>query len=450
MALTMLVSVVSAANTTMVPDTSKNIIDKTKIQYKLSEGKHKFYEHNYRGALNIYREVLDLDEGNTKAHYGIAECQYSLGKYKISKKHAEMAYKADPEVDKDVLYLLGNIYFRMNEIDNAIKHYEAFKASGINEKKMADYDVDLLINQCHYSKKMAQSPVDVTITNMGKNINTAAPEYAPSISPDGKMMVFTSRRADTKGGAVDINFDHQYYSDVYISEWNEDENDWGEAQNITGKVNTEYHDGSLGFMPTGELIIYRNIFGVTRSGDIYISKRSKSGKWGTPKPIMYKDKKLSKKINSTYFESSASMTADGNQIFFVSERPGGEGQADIYYIEKKGRTWSEPMTIGSTINTVSDEKCVFIHPNGKILFFTSNGYEESMGSYDVYYSVKNGTAWGKPVNMGYPINTVKEEKTISISADGKTAYIGAFYDVESKGGADIFKIDISKLGLPIE
>jgi len=458
-AFALLLTASTQAGITSVTDTTKNVIDKAKIQYKLSEGKHKYYAHNYRGALTIYREVISIDKGNAKAQYGIAECQYSLKKFDLAKKHIDLAidlYKkvdAEKQVDKDVDYLLGNIYFRLGELDSAKASYETFKAATPNENKLKDYDVELLLKQCDYAKTAIAAPVDVNITNIGGNINSSAPEFAPCISLDGKSMVFTSRRSDTKGGLVDVNYDHMYYSDIYISDWDEEENAWGEAQNLSGKVNTEYHDGGLSFSPLGELIIYRNITdgmsGATRSGDIYISKRSKSGKWGTPKEILYKYPKIAKKINSTYFESSASMTADGKKIYFVSERPGGQGQADIYYVEKKGREWSEPINIGADVNTNSDEKCVFIHPNGEILFFTSNGFEESVGSYDVYYSVKNGDAWSKPKNMGYPVNTVKEEKTVAVSADGKTVYVGAYYDIESKGDADIFQIDISNLGLNI-
>ena len=86
-------------------------------------------------------------------------------------------------------------------------------------------------------------------------------------------------------------------------------------------------------------LVYRNIFGVTKSGDIYISSQGKSGDWASPKPIAYKDKKISNKINSTYFESSASITSDGKYIYFVSERPGGQGQADIYFVKKQGKTY---------------------------------------------------------------------------------------------------------------
>lgn len=430
-------------------DTTKNIIDKAKIQFKLSDAKTKFYSYNYRGALNIYREILVVDNNIALAHYGVAECQFALKNINAALKHADEAIALNPKVDKDFDFLYGNILHQLGKIDDAKKHFEQFKATIKDSKsKMEDYEIDKLIAQCDYAKANQDKLVDVKITNMGNAINTAFPEFAPCISLDGKTLVFTSRRNDTKGGGIDIDYDHLYYSDVYQSTWNEEDNEWNKAEPIPGRINTEYHDGATGFTPEGDLLIYRNIIGATRSGDIYISKNSESsGKWSAPKEMFVKEK-MNKKLNSSYFESSATMTEDGEYLYFVSERPGGQGQADIYYMKKAGKTWSEPINVGANINTKSDEKCVFIHPNGKILFFSSNGYSDCFGSYDLYYSVKdeNGN-WGKAVNMGAPINTVKEEKTITVSKDGKYAYVGAYYEIDSYGDADIFKIDISALGL---
>jgi hypothetical protein len=434
-------------------DTSKGIVDKAKIQYKLSEAKTTFYNFNYRGALNLYREVTTVEPKNAKALYGVAECHYALKNFKAAQKNIEEAYAIDPLVDKEMEYLFGVILHQNGELDAALEKYKLFKEQNKdNPKKIEDYDIDMLIAQIAYAKEQMGKPNGAVISNAGSSINTSYPEYAPCISPDGKMLVLTSRRGDTKGGGIDVNFDHLYYSDIYISTWNEETKEWNEAQAIDGKVNTEFHDGGLSFTNSGELLIYRNIFGATRSGDIYISKLSSSGKWGAPREVFDRDKvgnkKLNKLVNSTYFESSASMTADGNYFYFVSERPGGQGQADIYYIKKSGREWSEPTNIGAGINTNSDEKCVFIHPSGNLLFFSSNGYAESLGSYDLYYCYKESNgAWSKPINMGYPINTVNEEKTISVSADGKTAYVGAYYSKDSRGDADIFMIDISFLQL---
>ncbi len=429
-------------------DTSKNLVQKVKLQFKVAEGTTQFYAYNYRGALNTFREVLAIDEQNAGANFGIAQCQYALGKMKLAKEYADKAYASDANVDKSVLLLLGNIEHRLSNLDKAIGYFEGYKTSlKGNEKRIAESEVDLFIAQCNYAKQEMKSPKDVVVKNLGDKINSSTPEFAPCISPDGKTLLFTSRRSDTKGGQVDKNFDFQYYTDVYASELDSVTGEWSKGKNVGGKINTEFHDGALGFTPNGSMLIYRNIMKVTGSGDIYVSKKSKSGRWGNPKPLLEKeDKKISKKINSSYFESSASMTADGKAIYFVSERPGGLGRADIYEVLKTGSGWGEPRNIGPMINTGNDEKCVFISLDGSKLYFSSNGYKNSLGSYDIYMSQKTeeGT-WSEAVNLGYPINTVKEEKTVSVSPDGNTLYISAYYDKDNLGSADIFTIDISKL-----
>lgn len=429
-------------------DTNKNIIQRTRIQFKVAEGTNKFYEFNYRGALNTFREVLSIDPKNANANYGIAQCQYALNKFELAKEYIDKAITLDKEVNKEVLLLKGKINHRLGNLDDAIEYFKGYKVTlKGNEKRIAVSDVDKYIAQCSYAKSVMKTPKDVTITNLGENINTFAPEFAPCISQDGKTLVFTSRRSDTKGGMLDKNFDYLYYTDIYISKLDSITGKWSKGKSVNGKINTKFHDGALGFTPEGKMLVYRNITNVTGSGDIYIAKQSKSGKWSEPKPLLEKeDKKISKKINSSYFESSASMTADGKTIYFVSERPGGQGRADIYFVTKEGGNWTEPKNLGGLINTIDDEKCVFVSLDGNKLYYSSNGLSDCLGSYDIYMSEKNAEGvWGEPKNLGYPINTVKEEKTISISPDGNTAYISAFYTKDSKGGADVFSIDISKL-----
>lgn len=446
--LLMFASVSVANEFIALTDTNKNIIQRKMLQFKVADGTHKFYEHNYRGALNVFREVLSLDDNNAGANFGIAQCQYALSRFDIAKEYIDKAYAKDPEVDRDVYLLKGKIEHRLGNLDVAIENFESHRLTlKENETKILNSDIDFYIAQCNYAKEMMKSPVNVEINNLGSNINTTAPEFAPCISQDGKMLVFTSRRSDTKGGRLDKNFDHLYYSDIYISELDSVTGKWTEGKSVDGKINTDSHDGALGFTPEGKMLVYRNIMNETGSGDIYIAKQSKSGRWGEPKPLLEKEnKKISKKINSSYFESSASMTADGKSIYFVSERPGGQGRADIYVVKKEKGEWSEPMNLGPAINTNDDEKCVFISLDGKKLYYSSNGFKNCLGSYDLYVSELNEEGvWGQSKNLGYPINTVQEEKTISVSPDGKTVYVSAYYKKGSQGGSDVFSIDISKL-----
>jgi len=414
-------------------------MQKAKINVKLNKGKKRMFENDYRGALNIYREILSLDNTHPKANYKVSECQYNLGKYTTAMKYVAKAYSLDSTVDDEIHFLLGSCYHKTGKIDLAKKHYLLFKkdASSTIQK---NYFVDNLISQCDYAKKQMENPIDVTIKNIGKNINTINPEYSASVTADGKTLVFTSRRSDTKGGMTDSESDNLYFEDIYISKYNDIREEWGKAEPIKGKVNTESHDAVLNIAPDGSyILVYKS---ETKAGDIYISKYDiDSNRFSRPKPI---DK--GKNVNSSYFEGSASMTSDGNTIFFVSDRSKGKGGADVYMsLRVSNNTWSEPVNLGDSINTELDEQCVFVHPKGQILFFTSQGHD-NLGGYDIFVSYKKDGRWGKAKNLGYPINTVKDEKTFSITQDGKTAFISAQYK-NSKGGNDIYQVDLSKLNI---
>ena len=296
------------------------------------------------------------------------------------------------------------------------------------------------IAQVDYAKKMMAAPVKVRIENLGDKINSRGGDYAPSISADGRTMIFTSRRSDTKGGGVDKAGDFKYFEDIYISEWDTVDNVWQKARPIEGKLNTDGHDASLSISPDGkQIFIYRND-GKLYIGDIFVSKKRSSGGWGTPRA-------LEKPINSTYFESSACLSADGNTLFFVSEKEGkkygAQGRGDIYMAKKiSKRVWGEPKNLGPIINTPLDEISVFIHPDGKTLFFSSKGHM-SIGGLDIFMSkMQPDSTWGKPENLGYPINTVGDDVHFVLSTDGKSAHYSSIRK-EGLGERDIYKIDLT-------
>ena len=135
-------------------------------------------------------------------------------------------------------------------------------------------------------------------------------------------------------------------------------------------------------------------------------------------------------------------------MYFISERQTGLGRGDIYYSEKAGSGWGKPTNMGPVINTPYDEKFVFIHPNGKTLFFASEGHL-GMGSYDIFKTELVNGVWSKPINLGYPINSVNEESTFSLTSDNKNMYIAAEYK-DSYGDRDIYKIDVSRYALMSE
>jgi hypothetical protein len=124
---------------------------------------------------------------------------------------------------------------------------------------------------------------------------------------------------------------------------------------------------------------------------------------------------------------------------------GGEGESDIYRSTKAGGAWTEPVSAGSNINTATDENTVFVTADGRYMFFSSRGHD-SMGGYDIYRSESSAGVWGKPVNLGAPINTVDDDLHFVLTKDMKKAYYSTIPDL-GKTERDIFEVDLSKVDI---
>ncbi len=404
---------------------------------RIMAARHEFNDNNMRGAMLIYREVLQSDPNNAAALYGTSECYYNLKKYKLALEYLNKALEKEPLISSESEFFRGQIYHRTAKLEDAIAAFDDF----LSKEKPSTYEYELATQyrlQCLYARDMMKKPVQVVIENMGNLINSRYDEYTPSVSADGKTIVFTARRNDTKGGRMDEEGDYKYFEDIYYSNYDETSNEWSQSVAVEGELNTETYDAVLSIFPSGNgMYVYKNT--VSSTGDIYFSEyRPGTKEWTAAQ-------KMPRPINTSYFEGSISMTADGNTVYFVSERPEGEGQGDIYVSTKKGESWTSPKNLGPVVNTDLDEKFVFIHPNGKTLFFASNGHQ-TMGSYDIFKTEYVNGEWSVPINLGYPINTVNEESTFSLTKDNKTLLIAAEYD-DSYGERDIYKIDVSKYEL---
>lgn len=421
------------------PDsTSGGFFNQALAPAKLLAARHEFNEHNMRGALTLYRELLETDPNNAAALYGTAQCHYNLKKYDLALEYLNKATTIDPNVSGEVNYFYGEIHHRLANLDIAISYFRSY--SETKSKMSEDYQIaQEFIRQCEFAKEMMKSPVNVKIENMGDHINTRYDEYTPSITADGTKLVFTSRRSDTKGTSIDEMGDYKFFEDIYYSDYDPAKKEWSQSKGIPGDVNTETYDAVLSVSPDGkQMFIYKNT--VNMAGDIYRSQYFPVlDTWNLPE-------KMPRPINTSYYEGSISLTADGNTLYFISEREGGVGRGDIYMSEKKnGEDWSSPKNLGKIVNTELDEKFVFIHPNGKTLYFASEGHQ-TMGSYDIFKTELINGSWSIPVNLGYPINTVNEESTFSMTSDNKSLLVAAEYS-DTYGERDIYRIDVSAYAL---
>jgi outer membrane protein OmpA-like peptidoglycan-associated protein/tetratricopeptide (TPR) repeat protein len=385
----------------------------------------------HRKALINFLRADSIDDTHPEIKLKIGICYLnSFFKYK-AKDYFQKAYSMKPDIAPDIHYYLGQCEHLDLNWDKAKEEYEKYRAT-LNYSKKEDKtniaDVEKKLAEIEVGKILVKKPVRVFIDNLGPNINGPYTDYSPVISADEDMLMFTSRRNNTTGGALDENYD-EFYEDIFRTySFN---NTWSTPINLGEPVNTKGHDATINLSADGQkLLVYIDDKGF---GNIYESILD-GEKWTKPESF-------SKQINSKYHESSACYSYDGNILYFVSDRENGFGGSDIYYCKKdeKGQ-WDEAINIGTPINTKYDEESVFMMPDGKTMYFSSKGHE-TMGGFDIFKSVMDSTGkWSQPVNIGYPVNSSDDDVSFVLSADGKHGYYAAVKK-EGYGNRDIYLIN---------
>ncbi|MBL7918388.1 MAG: PD40 domain-containing protein, partial [Bacteroidia bacterium] len=356
---------------------------------------HKFLpvsirDYNYAGYANFKSALTPLTDANNFNPKN-ARLNYMLGFIKFfdplmtkdGLKHFQEAYKLDPECEMDLPFWLGWSYQLTSNWDEAIKMYNVYLTRLNQKPKSFSVDIDDVnkkIAECNMGKTASANPERVFVDNLGPSVNSKYPEYSPSITVDEGTIIFTARRDNSTGSKRDD--DGSYYEDIYIS--NKVNGKWETSKQLSKNVNTEGHDASAGLSPDGsKLFVYRH--SGKDGGDLYESTLFGSD-WEPPVH-------MNKNINTKWHESSVSLSYDGHRLYFVSDKANGLGDRDIYYseIDVKGE-WGPAKNLGPDINTKYSEEGVFMHPDGKTMYFSSQGHN-SMGGYDIFKSVFENGKW---------------------------------------------------------
>ena len=380
------------------------------------------------------------------------------GKYAASVAHLADALKADPKY-LDVYLSRAGIYANMKNYQASVTDFEtAFaKDSLYSSTFLLPYSISLAgignfekalekvnsflttpkLNQqsikagnyrkstyefaLQYKKKSAIKNYLFNPQNMGDSINSTALEYLPSLTVDGNKMIFNRR----------INGDEDFYESNKIN------GVWQNAKPLAGKLNTNFNEGAQNISQDGEWLIFTgcNYPEGLGSCDLYISYKNKNGEWSEAE-------NMGRNINTDAWESAPSLSPDKRDLYFSSTRPGGFGGSDIWVSHRteNGR-WQKPENLGPTINTSGDDGCPFIHADNQTLYFNSNGHA-GYGLSDLFVSRKNEKGeWQTPTNLGYPINTIDDEGSLIVSADGKTAFYASDKG-DFKNGLDLYSFEL--------
>ncbi|RAW01053.1 OmpA family protein [Pseudochryseolinea flava] len=384
----------------------------------LEKGDRLYSRKDFIDALDVFTQAVNMSPADAEANFKLGMTYLYTENKSKALPFLQKAYNTQPDIDPDFDYHIGLAYQYSHQYGQAKKHFEEFQKKNKKLASMANHK----ITECAIGDSLVQHPTYLKIENAGPNINTPFHEYSPIISADGSTMIFTTNRStDDYKIKSGTNFE-----DIYISR--QSGGSWGVPQKISPNINIKFHDAAASMSSDGKTLF---LYYEEGSGDIFTS--TLEGDWTKPVP-------LNKNINTPLFwETSASISADGKRLFFTSNRPGGKGELDIYVSEKDDKgNWGKASNLGSTINTPGNEDSPFIHPDGVTLYFSSDGHP-TMGSNDIFRSEFKDGKWTRPVNLGYPLNSIEYDGFFSVSADKKVGYYSTIRE-DGMGDADIYRV----------
>jgi hypothetical protein len=411
-----------------------------------SEANKLMEEKFWDQAAKEWRNVLAMDPENINVNFKLGYCLLQTETNKIealmylekatSKKLNESYDPFDPNekgAPVEALYYLAIAQHLNMRFDNSTESLETMKAQ-VNKNHRLTNQINRAIETNKEAKKQVASPKKYKIKNAGVVLNSSFADFGPVLSFDESSIFFTSRRLrpdSTNANIRDFETD-KFRDDIYVSFKGRD-GQWVTPELLN--LNSDDHDATISVSPDGNtLFIYQDSL-----GDGQVKYSTLIGEtWNAPV-------KLGSDINTKYWETHCTISANGNELYFVSDRPNGLGKRDIYRCYKNvDGTWGKSENLGAIINTPYDEDAPFLSPDGKFLYFASKGHA-TMGGFDLFVSKKDKDGnWGASENMGYPLNTVDDDVFFQPMADGKRAFYSSRRDGGS-GDLDIYEVEMPEL-----
>lgn len=416
-------------------------LTKKEANVMLEKAEQNFEEKKFLDALDQFTQLYEYKKNDLYYKMMMGIClTYDPEQKDKAIEVLEQVKVTNPEYNL-INFYLGKSYAVNYDFDKAVSLFNMFLARATNEDAAQKILAEQMIKNCQNAKEILADTIKQNeVVNIQYPINSQYSEYVPVISADESVMIYTYRGVKSKGAdKIEQSMGSEAYTeDVFISY--KQNGEWTEPKSIGDNINTEDHDAAIALSVDGQtLFIYKTDNG---KNDIYVSNL-KGNDWSKPE-------KLKGDVNQPKsWEGSASLSANGKTLYFASDREGGLGGRDIYKAElQDDGSWSNVQNLGPNINTVYNDDAPFIHPDNITLYFSSEGHS-SIGGYDIFSSTKDEyNGFNPPVNLGYPINTVDDNRYFVMSADGNVGYYSGGGE-NSIGEQDIFKIITGKLDKPV-
>lgn len=383
----------------------------------------------YYEANESLQKAIHADANFFEAYLVLGDLNTDLDHKKTAIEYYKKAIAIKPDYYPHVYLFTAELLIQTGDYQKAKNYYTHFLSFPDIDDISKDKAERSKLN-CNFSLAALQDPVNFTPINLGENINSPYSEYFPTMTVDGKHILFT-RRLGEEG--------HHQQEDFYVSIKGKNKT-WVAAQNMGSSINTPFNEGAATISADGKIIIFtaceiNGNYGSGRNGygscDLFFT-RYVGNSWT-------KAVNLGPPVNTGNWESQPSLSSDGETLYFVrGVRHNNQRESDIYVttLDKEGY-WTTPQKLPATINTKQAEESVLIHPDNRTLYFSSRG-KIGMGGSDIFMSKKDSNnQWGEAVNLGYPINTYKDENSLLVAPDGEIGYFAS--DREGGlGGLDIY------------
>ena len=395
-----------------------------------------YMENKYPEAVGLLEQALKKDAGFKEAYLLLADIYFSRKDYENELKVLTRAVELDSTFFLSAYYNLGVASFYLGDTENTIRWMKKYKEKTLGQK--SSLDADRWIASAEFAEKAVKDPVDFEPVNLGPDINSDYDEYWPSITADESEMVFTvlvprdtSKFKTQALPKTSLNFGEDFFMSKNIN------GEWMPRKPLES-LNTDGNEGAQCLSADGLWMFFTSCGknGENSSCDIYFSYKTPYG-WSRPV-------NPGPPLNTRYWESQPSFSSDGKTLYFVSNRRGGKGKKDIWkatiigFRKDKTPVFANVVNLGDNINTSGDEGSPFIHQDDQSLYFSSDGWP-GMGNMDIFVCRRdNSGKWGKPVNLGYPINTVHDETGLVINAKGTTAYFSSDGLPSKTKGKDLY------------
>lgn len=390
-------------------------------------------DRRYSESMKYLNKAVAEQADFADAYYLKARIYLIKEKIELAEENLELTITHCPMYSPSVYLSLAEINFEKKQFDKSINYHNTFlQFMGVDEEKKAEARQQIKLAtfyQDMYSNPVPYSPSPV------KGISTSNDEYLCALSPDNETSYFTRRKVKQTVGMLRPETVEEFtYSTLKDGQFQE-------GKEMPYPFNMRKNEGGP-CLTVDNRELYLTVCANERgynNCDIYYSYK-KYENWSELEKLKYPINKYDS------WESQPTISPDGKTLIFSSIRPEGIGGADLYSVTKDEQgNWGEIESL--SINTKGNEKSPFLHPDSETLYFSSDTHL-GLGGLDIFYCKKDSSGkWSTPKNIGYPINTDKDDLAFFVSADGEKAYFSS-NKLSGVGGWDLYEFPLYKKARP--